>query len=79
MRHNPEFDLTVVRRQDNPVLLTRHESTTYLPSHIRPDGDVLKVRVARREPSGRGHSLVERRMNAARLRIDQLWERIQVR
>ena len=47
------------------------EGGAHLAAQLRADGDVLEVRIVRREAAGGGHRLVEGGMDAVRLRVDQ--------
>src|SRR5688572_27517654 len=45
---------------------------------LAPDRDVLEVRVVAREPAGSGDRLVERRVDATRLRVHDRRQRVHV-
>ena len=56
-----QLDLRIVGGQQQPAIF-RQERLADLPPHFRPDGDVLQIRLAGAEPTGRRHGLLERRM-----------------
>jgi hypothetical protein len=74
---DPQFDLRIVGRDDSPSLL-RNEGLPNPVSFLGPDRDVLKVRVTGGEPAGGGHGLVIGGVNAARFRMNQFWEGIDI-
>ena len=78
MRHDSQFDLGVIGRHDEGVALSRDKSPPDRAADLRPNGDVLKVRIAGGKPSRGGDGLVERRVYASR-RADQRGKRIDVR
>ena len=47
-----ELDLRVVGGEQHVVGVAGHEGRADLPAELGADGDVLQVRVARREPAG---------------------------
>ena len=65
MRHEPQLDLAVIGRDQHAVLGRSDEGAPHLPAQIAAHRDVLKVRIRRREPSGRGDRLIENRVNTA--------------
>ena len=81
LRHvleHPQFDLRVVRR-DQHVAGLGDEGPADFAAERRLDRDVLQVRIAAAQASGRRACLVERRMDAARLGVDELRQRVDVR
>src|SRR5262249_43992678 len=67
MREEPELDLGIVGGEELPVVGSRKEREPDLLPGFRADRDVLQVRVAGREPAGRGDGLIERGMDPAGL------------
>ena len=73
-----KLDLRVVGADDD-VTRRRDEGRADRPAELGADGDVLEVRVARREAPGGGDGLVEARVDAPRLGVDVPRERVDVR
>ena len=62
---DPQLDLRVVGGEQASVRGARDEGPPDPPPELGPDRDVLEVRIARRQPSGRRDGLVERRVQPA--------------
>ena len=73
MRHDPQLHLRIVRG-DKPPARLRHKCPADFSSQIGADRNVLQVRIAAGKPAGCGSRLIERRMQPAVCRIDQLRE-----
>src|SRR5204862_5186117 len=74
LRHVREYtklDLRVVRGDKDAVRRAGNECAADAAAERRADRDVLQVRRTAREPSGRGDGLLKRRVDAARLGIDE--------
>lgn len=54
------------------------EAGAHRPAEVGPDRDVLQVRVGAGEPPGGRRRLVEGGVDAARLRVDQVGQRVEV-
>jgi len=78
MGQQAQFNLRIVRHDEFPSR-TRDECRANLPAQLRSNGNVLQIRVRRREPSRGGARLVETGVQAARARVDQRRQRIDVR
>ena len=78
MREHAQLDLRVVGG-DQHVSGLGDERGADLASERRADRDVLQIRIAAREPPGRGHRLIERRVHAPGRRIHQRRQRVDVR
>lgn len=77
VRHDPQLDLRVVRRQQL-VAFWRDERLTNPPAFSGADRNVLQVRITRRQtPSGR-YRLVIRRVDAPGARVDLLRQAVGV-
>ena len=74
---DPQLDLVVVGREQ-AVAARRDEAGADRPALLGADRDVLQVRVGAGEPAGRGRGLVEGRVDAAGLGVDQLRQRVEV-
>ena len=61
---DPQLDLAVVGGDQGQVRRPGHEGAADPPTERRPDRDVLKVWVGRRETTGRRDRLVERRVQS---------------
>ncbi len=72
-----QLDLRVVGR-DEHVARLGHECPPDLPADVGPDGDVLEVGVAAAQAPGRGHCLVEARVHAARVGMNERRQRVDV-
>ena len=77
VRQHPQLDLRVVRRNQHVTGSAMKARRISRPSS-RANRDVLQVRVAAAQPSGRGHRLVEARMDAAGLGVHELRQRVDV-
>ena len=77
MRQHAQLDLRVVRR-DQHVSRIGDEGAPDLPAELGPDRNVLQIRVAAAQPSGRGDGLIEAGVNAAGVGVDQLRQRVDV-
>ena len=69
VREQPQLDLRIIRHHHFPAR-PRHEGGADLAAQFRLDGDVLQVRVRRREPAGGRAGLVEAGVQPAGARID---------
>ena len=78
MSEDPQLDLRVVGRQEQPAGLARDERLADLAAVLGADRNILEVGVARAQPAGRRDALIERRVNAAVLGMHQLGECVQV-
>ena len=79
VREHTQLDLRVVRGHEHHVRRAGDERVADPASERRADRDVLQVRPAAREPSRSGDGLVEGRVDAPCLRIDQSSEPLGVR
>ncbi len=77
MGEHAQLDLVVVGRQQAPPRL-RDEGGAQRSSELGADRNVLQVRVYARQPAGCRRHLVEGRVDAAGLGIDQLGQRVEV-
>src|SRR5262249_47749332 len=68
---DPQLDLVVVGREQ-AVSAGRDEAGADRAALLGADRDVLEVRVRAGEPAGGGRGLVEGRVEAARVGIDQV-------
>ena len=75
MRQDSEFDLAVVQRNQNMPLFG-DERLANSAAFFRPHGDVLQVRIVRRQPARVRASDVVARVNPLGFRIDVLLQRI---
>src|SRR5688572_13023420 len=73
----PELDLRVVSREEEPPL-SRNEPSTNVSSEFTTNRNVLEVRVTRRETSGGCDRLVEGRVQPLVVRMDERRERIEI-
>src|SRR5579885_1492233 len=78
MRHDPQFNLRVIRRQQYLPLL-RHKRGANLSPQFASHRDILQIRIARAQPSRRCTRLRETRMQPLCLRMNQFRQRIHVR
>ena len=65
VRHDPQLDLAVIRRQQALEARADHEAQPDLAAEFAADGDVLQVRVGGGEPAGGRDRLVERGVDPA--------------
>ena len=63
VRHDPQFDLGIVGRQDQSIRRRRDESFADLHAPFGADRDVLQVGARGTQPAGRRKRLVEGRMD----------------
>ena len=77
VREHAQLDLRVVGR-DQHVTRIGDEGAANLPADLGADRDVLQVRIAAAQASGRGHRLADLRVHAAGLRIHQRRQRVDV-
>ena len=75
--HDAQFDLRIVGREELASVIG-DEGFADLLAVLVTDGDVLQVGVAGAEPSRGRHRLVERRVDASCVRIDELGECLDV-
>ena len=79
MREHAKLDLRIVRGNQDPVGGSGDEGAADAAAERRADWDVLQIWRAAREPSGGRDGLLERRVDATRLRIDESAEAFRVR
>ncbi len=72
-----QFNLRVVGRQEHPARVA-DEATPDLLADFAADGDVLQVGVAAGQPARHGPDLAEAGVDAARLGVDHLGQRVHV-
>ncbi len=78
MGQHPQFNLRVVGRDEDPVLLAWNEGGADFATFLRADRDVLQVGVAGTKPTRRRNDLIKRGMNTPRLRTDHLGDGVDV-
>ena len=78
VREHPELDLRVVGG-DQHVPRISDDGAPDFASGFRAHGDVLQIRIAAAQAPGCRNRLVERRMQPAGLRVDELRQRVDVR
>ena len=78
MGEDPQLDLRIIGRQEQPAGPARDERLADLAAVLGAHRDILQVGVARAQPAGRGDALVERGVNAAVLGMHEPGERIEV-
>ena len=78
VRHNSQFYLRVVGCQDDVLVVGCHKGLADVPPTLGTHRDVLQVRIHRTQPPGGGDRLRERGVDAARLGVDELRQRIDV-
>ena len=74
-----QLDLRVVGRQQLPTGRPGDEGRANFAAFLGANRNVLQVRVAGAEPAGGGHDLIERRVHAARFRVNHRRQRVDVR
>ncbi len=77
VRQNAQLDLGIVGH-DQLVVRCGDKGIADGAACLRPDRDILKVRFAGADPPGDRAGLVERGVDAARLRVDQHWQGVEV-
>ena len=77
MREHAKLDLRVIDGEKERSRV-RHEALSDPAPQLRADGDVLQVRVTRRQPARRGHGLVEAGVYTSGSRIHELRQRFDV-
>ena len=77
VRQDAQLDLAVVRAQEPPAR-PRNERLADFRAERRADGDVLQIGIDRRQTPGRGHRLIEGRVQAPVL-AERRRQRIEVR
>ena len=79
--HDAQLDLGVVGGEELRLLsdVAGDESAADLSADIAADGDVLQIGVAGREAAGGSARLVELRVDALRLGVDEERERVEIR
>ena len=65
MREQAKLDLRVVGRNEHVALAQRHEASTHAATEIGAHGNVLQVRIARRQTARGSDRLVEARVHQA--------------
>ena len=73
-----QLDLRVVGRRPAACPGSATNACADAPADLGADRDVLEVRIARRQPPGRGDRLVERRVQAPGRGVDQRRQRVDV-
>ena len=76
VRQQPQLNLRVIRRKQLRPRRGRKRRPN-LPSQLRPNGNILQVRVDRRQPSRRRGRRLKGRMHA-RIRVGQQRQRVYV-
>ncbi len=76
--NDAQFNLRVVGTEQYMVGITGNKEVADATAALRSDRNVLQVRVGGRQAAGRGHCLVEGRVDAARLGVNQLRQGIDV-
>src|SRR5204862_3482928 len=74
MGEHPQLDLRIVGGYEQVTRFGDKSSTDFTPE-LGFDGNVLEIRIAAAQPSGRRDRLIETRMDAAGCRIDEQRER----
>ena len=64
MRQHAQLDLTVIRVDEHPAR-ARHEHFSDLAAKLRAHGDVLQIRLGRRQAAGRRDGVLEGRVDAS--------------
>ena len=77
VRQQAQLDLRIVRHHQLPAF-ARHKGGANLTAQRGADRNILQIRIRRRQPPRRRAGLIERGVNAAGLRIDQLGQRVDV-
>ena len=78
MRHDAQFDLRIVGREESTVRIVGNEGFTDFTSQCIPDRDILQVRVGRTQTAGGGDCLVVRCVDLTCYRADQFGQRIDI-
>ena len=78
MGQDAEFDLRVIGREQFPAELAGDERLADLAAVLGANRDVLQVRVARTQAAGRGHDLIERRVNSAVLGMNECGQGVEI-
>ena len=73
-----QLDLAVVGGEQHAVGVAGHERVPDLAAQLGPDGDVLEVRVDRRQPAGRRDGLLEGGVQPLGGRVEQQRQRLDV-
>ena len=71
MGEHAQLDLRIVSGEQEIAGAPRNEGSADFLADLGANRDVLQIRIGRREPAGRRHSLIEARVHAMGLRIDQ--------
>ena len=74
-----QLDLRIVGHKQDVIREAGDEREPDLPAELAPDRDVLEVRRFRRDAARRHRGLLERRVHAAGLRVDEPRQRIEIR
>ena len=78
MRQEPQFDLRVVRTDQDVRRVARTEKTPDFAPFVIPHGDVLQIRLLAGQPAGGSHRLIERSVNEPRALVDERAEALDV-
>ena len=78
MGHQPQFDLAVIGRKQQVIVVRGDERLADAAAHVVADGDVLQIGIRRRKASRGRHGLVERGVDAPRRAVDQLGQRLDI-
>ena len=76
--HQPQFDLAVIGRKQQVIVVRGDERLADAAAHVVADGDVLQIGIRRRKASRGRHGLVERGVDAPRRAVDQLGQRLDI-
>ena len=79
MGQHAQLDLRIVGRQQPPIGLAGQKRGANFAAFFGANRNVLQIRIAGAQPARRGDHLIERRMHAAGLRMNQLRQRVDVR
>ena len=77
VRQHSQLDLGIVRADDRPTV-PRDEGLANLATELRSDGDVLQVRIGRRQPPSGGHRLAKVCVDSSTACSDHLGKSVQI-
>ena len=77
VRQQAQLDLRIVGDDELPAF-ARDKRGADLPSELGADGDILQIRIGRREATGGGSGLIEARVEAAAVGADKLRKRVDI-